>query len=271
MLERERQRLILKAVEEQSVIAVGDLCDLLGASEATVRRDIVALAERGELRRVRGGVEALQPRFRPHLVGTPLALSRDIQAAEKRAIARAAASLVGDGDSIVVGAGSTTFCLAEFLEHKELDILTSSFPLAAHLVSHSRSRVTLPGGTIYREQSVVLSPFTGETSHFAGRLFLTSCFGINHRGMMENDPLIVQSQSRLLDSADELVVLADSRKLRQRSSMLVAPLGRISRVITDSAAAAEDLDALRQAGVEVSVVAVAGSAGGGDRSIEDVA
>ena len=86
----------------------------------------------------------------------------------------------------------------------DVDILTSSFPLAMHLVNNSRNRITLPGGTIYREQSIVLSPFDSETTrHFCGRLFFTSCFGLNRFGMMENDPLIVQSQSRLMASAGE--------------------------------------------------------------------
>ena len=260
MLERERHRLILREVEHRTVVGVTDLCDLLGASEATVRRDIVALADRGEVRRVRGGVEALQPRFRPHLVGTPLAISRDIRAAEKRAIARAAASLVRDGDSIVVGAGSTTFALAPFLDAVELDILTSSFPLAAHLVAHGRSRVTLPGGTVYREQSIVLSPFATETPHFNGRLFLTSCFGLGRSGIMENDPLIVQSQVQLLAAAEEVVVLADSRKLRQRSSMVVAPLARLSRIITDGGATADELEPFRASGVAVTVADMADDA-----------
>ena len=87
MLERERQRLILKTAEERSVVSVTDLCDLLGASEATIRRDIVAMAERGEIRRVRGGVEALEPRYQPQLVGRPFAVSQEVQAPQKRAIA----------------------------------------------------------------------------------------------------------------------------------------------------------------------------------------
>ena len=55
MLEKERHNLILKLVEERSIVSVGDLLDLLGASEATIRRDINALAERGEVKRIRGG------------------------------------------------------------------------------------------------------------------------------------------------------------------------------------------------------------------------
>ena len=76
MLEKERHNLILKLVNERSIVSVGDLLDLLGASEATIRRDINALAERGEVKRIRGGAEAVRPRHQPHLVGMPFAMSQ---------------------------------------------------------------------------------------------------------------------------------------------------------------------------------------------------
>ena len=87
MLERERHRLILKLVEERAVVGVAELTDLLDASEATIRRDIIALADRGELKRVRGGAEALRPRHTPHLVGVPFSVNLEVAVPEKRAIA----------------------------------------------------------------------------------------------------------------------------------------------------------------------------------------
>lgn len=249
MLERERQRLILRTAEERSVVSVLDLCELLCASEATIRRDLVAMADRGEIRRVRGGVEALLPRYQPHLVGTPLVLSLDVQVAQKRAIAREAALLIQPGESIIIGGGSTTFCMAEFLERTELDILTNSFPLVAHLVGKSRNRVTVPGGTVYREQSIVLSPFDDVSRNFCGRTLFIGCYGLNRAGLTENDPLIVQAHNKLLGSAERVVVLADSRKLRQHSAMISIPLSRVGVIITDSEATQAELDPFRAAGI----------------------
>ena len=257
MLERERHRLILKTAEERSVVSVLDLCELLGASEATIRRDVVAMADRAEIRRVRGGVEALLPRYQPHLVGTPLSLSLESQIPQKRAIARAAVRLIEPGESIIIGGGSTTFCMAEFLEPAELDILTNSFPLIAHLVSKSRNRITVPGGTVYREQSIVLSPFDSDvTRHFWGRTLFTGCYGLNRFGLTENDPLIVQAHNKLLCSAERVVVLADSRKLRQHSSMIAIPLARIAVIVTDTDATPQELEPFRAAGIETIQVPV---------------
>jgi len=254
VLERERHSLILRLVEERSIVSVADLVELIGASEATVRRDIGALAERGEVKRVRGGAEAVHPRHQAHLVGMPFALSRAIAAPQKRAIARAAADMIGDGESIIIGGGTTAFAMAEFLTDRDLDILTNSIPVAMLLLSRSRNRITLPGGTIFREHNLVLSPFPGDVStrFWASHLFM-GCHGINRFGVMETDPMIVQAMARLIERAERLVVMADGRKLRQRSAMVLAGLDRIHTLITDDGAREEDLQVFRAAGIEVIV------------------
>jgi DeoR family ulaG and ulaABCDEF operon transcriptional repressor len=257
MLERERHSLILKLVEERSIVSVGDLLDLLGASEATIRRDINTLAERGEVKRIRGGAEAVRPRHQPHLVGMPFALSQDISVPQKRAIARAAAELITAGESIIINGGTTTFALVEFLADHDLDILTNSFPIAAKLLATSRNRITLPGGTIYREQNIVLSPFSNDTiENFWGNKLFTGCYGLNRFGIMEADPLIVQAQTKLLKRTEDVIVMADSSKLRQKSAMIVTGLDRISTIITDDGAKPEELDVFKAAGIKVIVASV---------------
>jgi DeoR family transcriptional regulator, ulaG and ulaABCDEF operon transcriptional repressor len=252
MLEAERHRLILKLLRERSVAAVSDLVELLDASEATVRRDINALAEQGQIRRIRGGAEALTPRHEAHLVGVPFALSRGLGSAQKRAIARAAATLVTDGSSIIINGGTTTHCLVEFLADKQLDILTNSLPIVTALLATSRSRVMLPGGTVFREQDIVLSPYDQDTTeHFWGEQLFMSCYGINRFGLMEADPLIVQAQQKLLKRADQLIVMADSRKLRQRSSMVVVGLERVSALVTDDGATDEELELFHARDIQV--------------------
>ena len=255
MLEKERHNLILKLVDERSIVSVGDLLDLLGASEATIRRDINALAEKGEVKRIRGGAEAVRPRHQPHLVGMPFAMSQDVNVPQKRAIARAAAELIAPGESIIINGGTTTFALVEFLENSDLDILTNSFPIAVKLFSTSRNRITLPGGTIFREQNIVLSPFENDTIELCNKLFV-GCYGLNRFGMMEADPLIVQAQTKLLKRSEHVIVMADSSKLRRKSAMIVAGLDRINTIVTDDGAKAEELEDFRSAGIKVIVAKV---------------
>jgi DeoR family ulaG and ulaABCDEF operon transcriptional repressor len=257
MLERERHNLILKLVDERSIVSIAQIVELLSASEATIRRDISALAEQALVRRIRGGAEAIRPRHEARLVGMPFALSQGFQVPQKRAIARAASKLIESGDSIIIGGGSTTYALVEFLPNADLDVLTNSFPIAARLMETSRNRITLPGGTYYREQQIILSPFEKDSSeNFSASKFFTGCFGINRLGVMETDPLIARAQTRLLKRADKVIVMADSSKLRKRSSMVVYGLERISILITDEGAAHADLEFLRAAGTEVIVAPV---------------
>jgi DeoR family ulaG and ulaABCDEF operon transcriptional repressor len=269
MLERERHRLILKLVEERAVVGVAALTNLLDASEATIRRDIVALADRGELKRVRGGAEALRPRHTPHLVGVPFCVNLEVAIPEKRAIARAAAKLVESGDSVIINGGTTTWRLGEFLGGLQLDVLTNSFPIAADLLAKAAARITLPGGTVYPEQNIILSPFEAADAidHFAARVMFTGAYGVGRAGWMETDPLIVQSELRLLKRAERLVVMVDSRKLRSRSAMVVTALDEIDVVVTDAAATEENLDPIREAGIEVVIAAVLPE----DRALEPAA
>ena len=255
MLEAERHRLIAKLVQERSVVSVIDLVEILEASEATVRRDINAMAERGELLRIRGGAQSLTPRHESHLAGMPFELSLGIGVAEKRAIARAAVDLIKDGESIIINGGTTTYAMVEFLADRTLDVLTNSLPIITRLLATSRNRVVLPAGTVYREQNIVLSPYENDgIEHFWGQKLFTGCYGLNRFGMMETDPLIVQAQAKLLKRADELIVMADSSKLRQRSPMIVATLERISTLITDDRATEEELELFRKAGIAVITV-----------------
>ena len=135
MGERERHHLIVKLVSERSVVGVGELVELLEASEATIRRDISTLAERGVIKRIRGGAESIRVRYESKLVGMPFVVSQGIHVPEKRAIARAAAQLITPGESILINGGTTTFALAEYLVDHQLDVLTNSFPMAAQLLA----------------------------------------------------------------------------------------------------------------------------------------
>jgi DeoR family transcriptional regulator, ulaG and ulaABCDEF operon transcriptional repressor len=255
MLEAERRRMILKLLRERSVVSVPQLVEMFGVSEATARRDIALLADEGKLRRVWGGAESLTPHHETHLAGRPFVMSLGIAAAQKSAIARAAAALIEDGESVIINGGTTTYAMVEHLADRQLDILTNSLPIVTTLLATGRNRVTMPGGTVYREQNIVLSPYDNDAiGHFWGHRLFTGCHGLNRFGLMETDPLLVQAQLKLLGRAEQLIVLADSRKLRQRSSMLVAGLERIHTFVTDTGATEEELEPLRNAGIRVITV-----------------
>ena len=255
MHETERHRVILSAVQARPVATVAELVDITGTSEATIRRDIAALHVRGELRRVRGGAEAVNPPEQGGLMGRPFSVNETINMNAKRAIARAAAELCRDGEPIIINGGTTTYQMVHHLTARRLSVFTNSFAIAEFLIQNSRNSVVIPGGTIYREQNVILSPFGGVVaSHFYAKRMFIGCQGIGQHGLMEADPMIVQSELGLIGQADELIVLADSSKFSGRSSLILCGLDRIATVITDSGIRDEDRQMLETAGVRLIVV-----------------
>lgn len=255
MLERERHQAIVKLVRERSIVSVSELSEAFEVSEATIRRDIVALSDQGEVKRIRGGIEAIHSHPpQPQQAAKRSASTSGASSVHQRSIARAAAELIEAGDSIIIHGSPATAGLVEFLTNHELDILTNSYPLASKLVATSRNRITLPGGTLFQEHNIVLSPFTtdGVENFWANKMF-TSCFGLNRFGLLEADPVIVQAQTKLMKRADQLIVMADSSKLRQKSAMIVVGLERISTLVTDEGASDDELEIFRKVGIKVIV------------------
>jgi DeoR family transcriptional regulator, ulaG and ulaABCDEF operon transcriptional repressor len=256
MHERERWHMILTQTRQRGVLRVRELAAATKASSATLRRDLVKLEEMGQLRRVHGGVEAVEASQQTHLSTRSFGVSQTLNAARKRVVAQAAAEMCNDGESIIINAGSTTWFMAEFLRLKRMQILTNSFPIAQELMGTSHNRIVLPGGEVYREQGIVLSPFDEDAiQHFTASKMFMSCYSITPMGIVEGDPLIARAEAKLLSRADKLIVIADSSKFETRGSIAVCPLSRVHTLITDGDAPAAMLDNLRHAGVHVIIAA----------------
>jgi len=260
--ERERWQVIRALLRERSLVRIADACRATGASEASIRRDFARLAEQGFATRVHGGLEAIPGTAGGQgdvlsLATRAFDVSQTLNVEAKRAIAKAAVALCADGDTIIVNGGTTTFQMGEFLRERRLKVLTNSYPLAEVLIHGGVCRVALPGGEVYREQGMIVSPFDEDAiQHYSAAKMFMSAVSIGPLGVIEGDPLLARAESKLLKRADKLVVLADSSKFVSRGSLVVCPLSRISTLITDTSAPPSALDMLREAGVEVRLVEV---------------
>lgn len=258
--ERERWQVIKALLRERPLVRIADACRVTGASEASIRRDFARLAEQGFATRVHGGLEALPDTGSPQADVLSLAtrsfdVSQTLNVAAKRAIAKAAVALCADGETIIVNGGTTTFQMGEYLRERRLKVLTNSYLLAEVLIHHSKCRVALPGGEVYREQGMIVSPFEEDAiQHYSAARMFMSAISIGPLGVIEGDPLLARAESKLLKRADKLIVLADSSKFVSRGSLVVCPLSRIHTLITDADAPSAALDMLREHGVEVAVV-----------------
>lgn len=255
MHEIERHRIILAEAEERPVVKLSYLVNLLGASEATIRRDIGELHDQGKLKKVRGGAESLSPPNSSSLVGRPFSVSQSLNVAAKREIAREAVDLIEESSSVTISGGTTTYFMSEFMRNRKLHVMTNSFVIAEQLIKRSKCVVTLPGGSVYREQNIILSPFPNDvTSQFYASILFIGAQGVGPQGVMEADPQIVQAVMKLMNQADKRVLLVDSSKFQNRSNLIVCPLSRIDIVITDDGIDTKNKKMIEDSGCELRIV-----------------
>jgi DeoR family ulaG and ulaABCDEF operon transcriptional repressor len=258
MRERQRAEIVQNLLSERGFLSIADLMAATGVSAASARRDAGRLAEMGLAERVHGGIQAVAPSkslAQEQLATRAFEVSRMINIAAKRAIARKAVEMCVDGEAIIVNGGTTTFQMSEFLRDRRLKVLTNSYPLAEFLIHETENLVALPGGEVYRKQKMIVAPFDDDAiQHYAATLMFMSALAIGPHGLVEGDPLIARAEAKLLRRAEKLVVLADGSKFDNRGGLVVCPLSRIHRVITDVSAPAAALAMLADAGVETIIV-----------------
>jgi DeoR family ulaG and ulaABCDEF operon transcriptional repressor len=253
----ERRKRLLKLLEEHGSASIPQLATWLETSHATIRRDIVTLAQGKLLKKIRGGAaeEARRIANRNALNGRPFLESLEIHATRKRAIARRAAQICGAGETVFINGGTTTYMMAEFLATKRLTILTNSFSMASRLLATSENEVILTGGHVYREQNVILSPFDHErASGYSAHHMFMGVSGLSLLGLMETDPILLQAEIRLIGQAEQLVVLADSSKFERKAGLVVCGLDRVHTLITDTNVSSQTVQLLKRSGINVITV-----------------
>jgi len=257
MSEGERHKLMLGVLKDRPFASVRDLQAILDASPATIRRDIAKLHASGALRKVFGGIAAAEPLSGvDRLAARPFTENQMLGVAAKNVIASEAAKLVQEGDALIIHGGSTCYLFAMLLANRNVRIYTNSMPLAATLWQNGTCHLTLSGGDLYREPGIVFSQNAGPPEFYASKFFL-GAQAIISTGMYESHPLIVRETELLLQRADEVVVLADSRKFGARARYPIMPLARIGTLITDEGLTDANHKMLTDAGIRV-IIARAG-------------
>ncbi|TBW41387.1 DeoR/GlpR transcriptional regulator [Siculibacillus lacustris] len=256
----ERRQAILRALTETRVVTVAALTRSTGASEATIRRDISDMSDARLLRKVHGGAERLDDATPDRLSTRGWAATSAIAAAQKRAIAREAAALCNDHETVMIGGGTTTRGMVEYLIGRPVNVLTNSLAVALPLIAEGDGRVILAGGEVYREHNLVLSPFEHDSlDNFLAQKVFIGAMGVGAFGAMDGDPLLVRASQKMMRRAAEVVLLVDSSKFRLHGGMIMCPLNRVNRVVTDDGVDERTVAMLTQAGVAVTVVETAGT------------
>ena len=253
-----RQRQIVELLRDRPFASVRELQERLGVSAATVRRDIDKIDELGSARKVYGGVSALDGvSIGAAAYARPYEENRDLAVEAKRSIAEVAATMVQDGDAVIVNGGSTCFHLGVKLADRNIRLFTNSMPLAAFLGDHGKCSLTIAGGELHREPRVIYSPQL-IPQFYASRFFL-GAQGIGPDGLLESHPLMVRSIVELSQNSDQIIALADSRKFSIHARNVSLPLSRIAVVITDDGLTDQAARMLENAGVAIRIAGAGGA------------
>jgi len=154
----ERRQRLLALLQQQPGIRVPELASLLGVSQGTIRYDFNALAESGQLTRVRGGAALPDGMDVQSLAFAARAHTNELA---KLRIARGAAELVEDGDAILIDASTTAFHIAPFLdENRNLTVVTNGIDAARRLAKNPSNTVILLGGVVREDGSRVSGPLS---------------------------------------------------------------------------------------------------------------
>jgi DeoR/GlpR family transcriptional regulator of sugar metabolism len=251
-----RQKRIQDYLNKVEFASLEELAQSVEASVSTVRRDVAALAALGNLRRTHGGARVITPHSDEFAFA-----SRDThQLAEKEAIGRACAELIGANQTVIIDAGTTTYHVAKYLEPKTPQIITNSLPVANLFSSNNRVEVVLSGGVIYPRLGVLVGPLAVESfSKIHADVAIMSAGGITLEGISNSHGLLIEIQLAMIRAAQRVIFCFDSTKFGRRSVSELCGLVGIHAIVTDSAAPDELVRSLRDRGLEVILAAPAKS------------
>ena len=248
----ERQARLLSYIQAHQRISVPQVVETFAISVATARRDLDALAERGQVQRVHGGAVALQ-QAPPE---PPVVQRADEQIVEKRRIGQVAAALVQDGETVFLGTGSTVLEVARNLrQHINLTVITNSIPVVNMLASAPGVSMVCLGGELRKSELSLI----GHIAEQALVELRTSRVILGIRAIdLEHGLTNEYLQESMIDRAilkigPEAIVVADHTKCGRVSTAFVAPVTAMHTLVTDLGAPDAFVQSLRAHGVRVAL------------------
>lgn len=250
----ERRAMIVEEVNLRSSIRVSDICERFRVSEVTARNDLDKLERGGKLRRTHGGAVSIA---RTITVSYPdQRLNINVEA--KRAVAKRAAALVSNGDSLLVDTGTTTFEFVRFLSDKrDITIVTSDLSIASFADSNlPHADVLLLGGALRKNHRYMTGPITNRTlgDLYLDKAFLaTDSFHPDH-GFTTEFTGNADVKRLMVARARVKIMLMDASKVRRPCFVRFAGISDIDAVVIDEDPGGALAGAIAAAGASTELV-----------------
>jgi DeoR/GlpR family transcriptional regulator of sugar metabolism len=250
MTRTDRMRRVLELLETRDAAQVSELAKEFSVSEVTIRQDLAELARRGLVARVRGGVRALQRGQSELAFDVRLRLRAD----EKRAMARAAAELVVDGEAVALDSSTSAFFLAlELRRKRELVVVTNGLRIAAALADSPGVSVLVTGGMLRLPAMSLVGDVAADV--LRSTRINKGFFGARglslERGLMDLNPEEVRLKRELAAACERVIGLFDGSKWQRSALLSFVPAERVDAIVTDTGAPPSLVKAWRELGAEV--------------------
>lgn len=249
-MQTQRQAQILRLLEESGTLSIASLAERLMVSAETVRRDVRALSEIGEVHRMHGGASL------PTTQGeSPFRRRMRENAPAKQAIARTLAAKIRNGDTLMLDTGTTTSYVARALVgHARLTVITNSTDAARTLAGGAGNRVFLAGGELRPDSGAVIGE---EALDYIGRhaahYAVISAGAVREGEVMDYDTGEAILAKRMLSRADCGILVTDATKFGKRGFAAVCRYNALQEIITDAPVSADEARSMAAARVKLTV------------------
>ena len=250
-----RHKYILERLNKEGEIRVSDLCEALGVSPVTLRKDMKQLEERKLLFRTHGSINLLNPYMTRDI---NVSEKEFIMVDEKRRIAQRASTLVQENDAIIIASGTTVLFLAKIIMElkQQLTVLTSALNVAMALCKNPNIEIIQLGGIVRKTSTSVNGPYAQQmlpqfscSKLFLGVDGLDLEYGCTTSNLME-----ANVNQYMIAAAQRTIVLADSSKFGRRGFGRICAFDKVHQIITDDKVSERFVNALESRGIEVTIV-----------------
>ncbi|WSJ83670.1 DeoR/GlpR family DNA-binding transcription regulator [Streptomyces sp. NBC_01304] len=251
-IREDRRRRIREAVLTKGFVRATDLAAEYDVSLMTIHRDLDFLQTQGWLRKVRGGATGL-PSAQFH--GT-VAERMSANSATKQQLARAAATLIGPGQTIILDDSTTCLHLTrELTGRTPLTVLTNSLPAVNALAREPGISLIALGGSYFPAYDAFMGLHTADSVEaFRADAFFMSTTAVTRGRCYHTSPETVQVKRAMMASATRTVLLADHSKFVRDGLYALAPLTDFDLLIVDDGLAQDQVREIRERGTDVMVV-----------------
>ncbi|MCL6453895.1 MAG: DeoR/GlpR family DNA-binding transcription regulator [Alicyclobacillus sp.] len=226
----ERHAHILQHLQRHRRATVSELANLLQTSESTVRRDLQELERARRLKRTHGGAV-----LQEHAAYEPTWQEKGGERTEAKArIGAAAASLVEDGDTVLLDAGSTTVHVARALQSRTLTVVTNSLVIADELAGDASKQLLLLGGELRPNTGAMVGPFTEQMlSQMHVDILFLGVNGMHDGGVTTPNVMEGATKRAMVRAAKHVVVVSDVSKVGQVSLVQVCTWDAVDTLVVD--------------------------------------